>query len=116
MTDSSSHSLKRDYVLPETTALVAIGCLDLLLTIYLIATRQAMEANPLMQAVGRATGVWGFVAVKALMLAVPLTIAEYARRHNPQFVRSALRMGLILYIGMLSIAYLPRVVTTLLLR
>src|ERR1041385_8812901 len=115
MTDSSPRSLRRDYVLHETTALVVIGCADLLLTIYLIATRQAMEANPLMQAIGRVTGVWGFVAFKALMLAVPLTIAEYARRHNPKFVRSALRMGLILYVGMLAIAYLPRFVSTILL-
>lgn len=111
-TNGQKRSVARDFVLPETTTLVAIGCVDLLLTIYLIATRKAYEGNPLMMAVGNAFGVYGFVAAKALLLAVPLTIAELARRRNPVFVKKALRVGVILYVALLAYAWLPMLLGT----
>lgn len=96
------------YVLPETRALAAIGCVDLLATIYLIAKHQAHEANPLFATLLDRFGPFGFAFGKALLLAVPLTIAELARRHNPNFVRRALRIGVVLYVLLLLFAYLPR--------
>ncbi len=96
------------YVLPETTAIAVVGCFDLLATIYLVATHTAHEANPLMQSVLTAFGPLGFVTFKALLLGVPLTIAEFARRRTPIFVRNALRFALIAYLMLLAYAYLPR--------
>src|SRR5256885_125139 len=92
------------YVLPETTILVVIGSLDLLSTIYLVATKQAVEANPFFARLLH-LGPWPFVAAKALFLAIPLTIAESARKHNEQFVRVALRLAIILYLGLYAIGF-----------
>ena len=104
MTEESAPRPHSHYVLPETTILMVIGALDLLSTIYFVATKQAMEANPLFAWLLRA-GPWPFVIFKALFLAGPLTIAELARKHNEQFVRLALRMGIILYLGFYAIGF-----------
>ncbi len=97
---------KASYVLPETTAIVAVGCFDLLSTVYFVATKQAVEANPLFASILRGYGPVGFVTMKALLLGVPLIIAEWARRKSPRFVRNALRVCLAAYVGMLLLAYL----------
>lgn len=94
------------YVLPETTLLVVIGGLDLLSTVYLLATGKAHEANPLFAGLLNTVGVLGFILFKALMLAVPLTIAELARRRHPEFVRTALRIGIAAYVVLYLAAYL----------
>lgn len=96
-------SLKRQsatpvYVLPETTALALIGGVDLLSTVYLIATGQATEANPLMSGLLHRLGPTGLITAKALLLAIPLAVAEMARRRRPQFVRAALRVGIAAYL------------------
>jgi len=93
------------YVLPETTLLAVIGCVDLVSTAYLIATNQATEANPLMAGVLHIFGPRGLVAAKALLLAVPLTIAEFARKQRPRFVRNALRVAILLYLGIYAVAF-----------
>lgn len=87
------------YVLPETTLLMVIGLLDMLSTIYLLATGQMREGNPLFDAILHTFGPVGFIAFKALLLGGPLALAEWARKHNEPFVRSALRMGVLLYVG-----------------
>jgi hypothetical protein len=87
------------YVLPETTALALIGCVDLIITVALIAPGRAREANPVMARLLEMFGPWGFVIGKALFLAIPLLIAEYARKRHPEFVRRALRVGILLYVG-----------------
>lgn len=87
------------YVLPETTALALIGCVDLIVTVALIAPGRAREANPVMASLLEMFGPWGFVIGKALFLAIPLLIAEYARKRHPEFVRRALRVGILLYVG-----------------
>ncbi len=102
----SAYDPRATYVLPETTFLAIIGCLDLLTTVFWIATGRAMEANPLMAAVLHTTGRWGFAIAKALFLAVPLTIAELARRRHPVFVRWALRVAIVLYLGAYAFSWL----------
>jgi hypothetical protein len=94
------------YVLPETTALAAIGCLDLLSTVYLLATHQAHEANPWMSGILTSFGPGGFVAFKALLLGGPLAIAEIARRKREAFVRTWLRIGIALYLGFYALFFL----------
>lgn len=91
--------LRGRYVLPETTALVVIGGLDLLYTVFLVATHQAREANPLFSWLLNNVGPTGFVVFKALMLALPLAVAEFARGKHPAFVRQALRVCLVLYLS-----------------
>lgn len=86
------------YALPETVCLVAIGCLDLMTTAYWIGSGYAYEGNPLMAGVFHTFGPKGLVAAKAALLALPLTVAELARRRNEPFVRSALRACIALYV------------------
>jgi hypothetical protein len=95
-----------DYVLPETTLIALIGGADLLSTAYLLTTEQAQEANPLMAAVLHAYGPWGFAFAKFLALAVPLSVAEFARRYRPGFVRSALRIAIAAYIVAYALAFI----------
>jgi hypothetical protein len=94
-----------NYVLPETRAIAVLGLFDLIATIYLLATHRAHEANPLLNNILASYGPAGFALVKALSLAIPLTIAEYARKRNPAFVRRALQIGLIAYVVLLLYAY-----------
>jgi len=94
------------HVLPETTVLMALGCLDLFSTIYLLAVGAGYEANPLFDAILQNFGPIGFIAFKVLMLGGPLALAEWARKSNEPFVRSALRMGIILYVGFYLINFL----------
>ncbi len=93
------------FVLPETRAIAALGLFDLLATVYLIVTHKAQEANPLFIRIYTVFGSTGFVVFKALMLAVPLVIAESARKRSPVFVRRALQVGLIAYVLLLLFAY-----------
>jgi hypothetical protein len=92
-------------VLPETRAIALVGCFDLLITFFLIATHRAQEANPLMSSVFTRYGPAGLALLKAAFLAVPLTIAECARSRSPLFVPKALRVGLALYMLLLLFAY-----------
>ena len=106
-TQPSATEQPRDagFVLPETTALASIGCLDLLTTIYLIASGQAHEANPFMAGLLYSFGPVGLIAAKAALLGGPLIVAEAARKKNPGFVRAALRIGILLYLTLYAIAF-----------
>lgn len=93
------------FVLPETRAIAIVGCFDLLATFFLIATHRAQEANPIMAGMLSQIGPAGLAAAKALFIAIPLTIAELARKKSPVFVPRALRIGLLAYLVMLVFAY-----------
>ena len=93
------------FVLPETRALAVLGCFDLLATIFLIASHRAQEGNALMSSVMERFGPAGLSLVKALLLAIPLIIAEAARKRSPIFVPRALRIGLVAYVLLLLFAY-----------
>ncbi len=102
---TAGNAVTKTFVLPETTALALIGCLDLLTTIYLVASGQAHEANPFMAGVLYSYGPRGLIAAKVVLLAGPLIAAESARRRNPQFVKTALRIGIVLYLALYAIAF-----------
>jgi hypothetical protein len=91
---------KRSFVLPETTALVVIGAVDLLTTLFWIAREEAYEANYLFNIILKDFGPLGFIIAKALLLGLPLMVAELARKQNERFVRLALRVCIILYVGL----------------
>ncbi len=97
MQPDKSDTPRKD-VLPETTIIVVICGLDLLSTVYLIATRTAREANPLFSNVLHSYGPVGFIFLKTLFIAVPLVTAELARGKHPQFVKNMLRLCIAAYI------------------
>ncbi len=101
----SQPPLDSRFVLPETRALAALGCFDLLATIFLIASHRAQEGNALMSSVLEHFGPAGLSLVKTLLLAIPLVIAEAARKRSPVFVPRALRIGLVAYVILLLFAY-----------
>jgi hypothetical protein len=104
--EDASNGASSRYVLPETTLLMVLGLLDMLTTIFFLATGQAREANPLFDGILHTFGPIGFIAFKALLLGGPLTLAEWARKRNEPFVRSALRLGILLYVGLYLINFL----------
>jgi hypothetical protein len=101
----TSRPIQAGYVLPETTALALIGCVDLVTTIALIATGQAGEANPLMANLLHGYGPGGLILGKVALLAGPLVVAELARKRNPAFVRAALRIGIVLYLTLYVVGF-----------
>jgi len=83
----------------ESFCLIAICLADTLLTIVLLASGLAKEANPLMvYCVDRGLGTFCFVKLGTLIPTV--LAAELYRRYNPAFVRKALRAGIIAYLGL----------------
>jgi hypothetical protein len=92
-------------VLPESLAIACIGCVDLVVTLALIAGGIAREGNPLMGWVLVHHGPIGLVAAKALLISLPIVLAEAAATRRVQFVRPALRATAALYTILLSIAY-----------
>lgn len=106
LSDSPSGKAAR-HVLPETRAIAALGCTDLLATVYLIASNRAREVNPLAVHAIQAYGLAGLILFKFTLLAAPLTIAELYRSRKPALVTNALRFVLIAYLILLALAYWP---------
>lgn len=92
--------MKLPNVLPETTGLVIIGAVDLLTTLFWLGRGEAYEANYLFNIILKDYGPIGFITAKAMLLALPLCVAELARKQNERFVKLALRICIILYIGL----------------
>lgn len=89
----------------ESYVILAICLLDLLLTAWLIGTNRATEGNPLMSFY-LSNGWPVLVGIKVLLVAMPLFVAEWARRRRPQFVHRALRFAIAVYLGMYVIAFM----------
>jgi len=85
---------------PETCFLAALCLLDLATTCFWIKYRDAAEGNPLMAWYLQTGGTPAFVAIKIVLFALPLFVAEWARRARPQFVRAALRLGIVAYLAL----------------
>jgi len=88
---------RRTIVLPETVAVAALGCADLLYTAYLLAAGTANEGNPMMRAVLTATGPIGLITAKTVLLVGPLAVAEWARTYHEATVRVLLRLVVVAY-------------------
>ena len=71
----------------STACLVAIGLFDLVTTIFLLGQGMA-EGNPLFSCLLQ-FGPWGFVIGKAVFLAGPILIIEYARQKHPRTAEQA---------------------------
>ena len=82
----------------ESLALVAICVVDTFLTVALVGSGLATEANPLM-ARCLDQGFFLFCVVKLATVALAVIAAESYRRRNPLFVRRALQTTITAYIG-----------------
>lgn len=85
-----------------TVLLFAICLLDLFTTLWLVLTRRAAEANPLMD-IFLAHSVGAFVAAKLALSILPLAVLEWARPHRPVFVRQALFVAIAAYLASYAI-------------
>ncbi|NLI01672.1 MAG: hypothetical protein GX446_19550 [Chthonomonadales bacterium] len=105
MTQAEPEPPPARYVLPETVAIAAVALADLLVTSWLLASGAAYEGNPLMAHALRRWGPQGLIGAKAILIGIPLAVAETARRRNPVLVRSLLRAGLVLYVVLWIIGF-----------
>jgi hypothetical protein len=87
---------------PESTLLAAICIADMILTIFLVQFRLAVEQNPLMAACLN-KGIATFVVAKMLSFVPFIVLAEIHKRRNPAFVRTATRLAILLYLGVYGV-------------
>jgi len=96
--DANQKSIRNFALSPESWVLLFICLADLASTIFLVNSRDAVEANPLMAFYLEHGGTFGFALAKITMLAMPLAVAEWARRKRPRFVQQALRFTIMAYV------------------
>ena len=82
----------------ESWILIAIGVSDLVVTLLCLADPGVREGNPLMKYY-LDIGIGAFVAVKLLLLFMPLFVAEYSKQFRPVFVRFMMRFAIGAYVG-----------------
>lgn len=92
-------------VLPVNVALLAIGFLDLITTIFWVSTGRAIEFNPVMAAALNA-GWPVFVIAKMSTLGAYVAVIEWYRRRNASFATAASYITFLAYIGIYSISFL----------
>lgn len=97
-------TIKRFSMSRESYLLLIIGVTDLLVTLWLVNMQRAVEGNPIMSFYLN-KGWLAFAMVKMTLLALPIFIAEWCRRYNPRFVQRMLRVAIVAYIGMYSLAF-----------
>jgi hypothetical protein len=81
----------------ESRLLTVICMADLITTIWFVRQGGASEANPMMRFYLE-RGIVPFVLAKMALFLGPLVILEWARRRRPRFVRTMMRMAIVLYI------------------
>lgn len=89
----------------ESFVIICICLLDLVATIWLVATRRAIEGNPVMSFY-LDQGWFALIAAKTLLIVFPIFIAEWGRRYRPTFVRRALRLAIVVYLGVYLTAFI----------
>ena len=89
----------------ESYILLTICLIDFIFTAWLVNTRRGMEGNPLMSFYLHSG--WGaLIAAKVILVAMPIFIAEWARRYRPAFVQRALRVAIVAYLSLYVIAFM----------
>jgi hypothetical protein len=83
----------------ESWIIAAICVADLVSTLIFVHHHGAREGNPLMDFYLQ-KGVIPFILAKCTMFLFPIVIIEWARRHNPDFVRRMARFAIAAYIGL----------------
>lgn len=88
----------------ESFVIICICLLDLVATIWLVATHRAIEGNPVMSFY-LDQGWLMLIGAKTLLIVFPIFIAEWGRRYRPAFVRRALRVAIVMYVGVYLMAF-----------
>jgi len=83
----------------ESWIIAAICVADLVSTLIFVHHHGAREGNPLMDFYLQ-KGAVPFILAKCAMFLLPIAIIEWARRHNPDFVRRMARFTIAAYIGL----------------
>jgi hypothetical protein len=89
----------KGYISRESWIIAAICVADLVSTLIFVHYHGAREGNPLMDFYLQ-KGVVPFILAKCTMFLLPIAIIEWARRHNPDFVRRMARFAIVAYIGL----------------
>ena len=92
-------------VMKESVILIGICLVDLLATLFLLGSNQAVEGNPVM-AFYLNSGTSVFVMAKLLLLFLPIFIAEWCRQYRPMFVQRMLRAAIFGYVGIYVVLFL----------
>lgn len=104
-TYNSVEPKRRSGLAKESYIILAICLLDLILTGWLIDTKRATEGNPIMSFYLSNNGIGMMIAAKIVLIAMPLFVAEWARRYRPRFVHRALRIAIAIYISLYILAF-----------
>ncbi|HET6454669.1 MAG TPA: DUF5658 family protein [Armatimonadota bacterium] len=104
-TSDTMGQTKRFALAKESYIILVICLLDMALTGWLLHTKRAIEGNPIMSFYLQ-DGIGMMIAAKLVLIAMPLFIAEWARRYRPRFVHRALRIAIAIYISLYLIAFL----------
>src|ERR1041385_5882250 len=91
--------LNRIRIAWESVLLAGICVFDLASTMWLIGNGAARESNPILAFYLYRGGAVSFAAAKLLLFLGPLFLLELIRQQRPQFVRTLLRVGIVLYIA-----------------
>ena len=89
----------------ESYIILAICLVDLVATIWLVATHRATEGNPVMSFYLE-QGWLTLIGAKLTLVIFPIFIAEWGRRYRPAFVRRALRLAIAIYVGVYILAFM----------
>ncbi|MCS6829336.1 MAG: DUF5658 family protein [Armatimonadota bacterium] len=89
----------KGYISRESWIIAVICVADLVSTLIFVHHHGAREGNPLMDFYLQ-KGVIPFILAKCTMFLFPIAIIEWARRHNPDFVRRMARFAIAAYIGL----------------
>lgn len=81
----------------ESLCLILVCLVDTIVTALLVNAGMACEANPLMARI-MAYGIPVFCVAKMLTVLPLVILAEWYRKHNPGFIRGALRVGIAAYL------------------
>ncbi|MGC8784266.1 MAG: DUF5658 family protein [Armatimonadota bacterium] len=92
----------KGYISRESWIIAAICVADLVSTLIFVHHHGAREGNPLMDFYLQ-KGVVPFILAKCTMFLLPIAIIEWARRHNPEFVRRMARFAIAAYIGLYAV-------------
>ncbi|MEN6356387.1 MAG: DUF5658 family protein [Armatimonadota bacterium] len=91
--------------MPVNAAVLIVGLLDLITTVFWLATGCVIEVNPIMAAVLK-TGLMLFIFVKVATLGAYVAVMEWYRRHrNPAFVSAVGNFTVLAYIGIYAVSF-----------
>jgi hypothetical protein len=91
--------------MPVNVVLLAVGLMDLVTTLFWLATGRVIEVNPIMAAVLQA-GIVLFIFVKIATLGAYVTVMEWYRRNrNPIFARAVGSFTVLAYISIYVVSF-----------